>query len=108
MINVSTYPYLELKLTHVKGNREGIVGQMNNKACCVVAIADVINVVLSRHIEPHGVSNHRGHDCSPNRLFRRRSNEISKLRVTGLCEGNSSVTREFPVQKDSNAEKISI
>ena len=32
----------------------------------------------------------------------------SKLRVTGLCAGNSPVTGEFPVQMASNAEKISI
>ena len=32
----------------------------------------------------------------------------SKLRVTGLCEGNSPVTDEFPSQRASNAENISI
>ena len=32
----------------------------------------------------------------------------SKLRVTGLCEGNSPVTGEFPVQRASNAEDVSI
>ena len=32
--------------------------------------------------------------------------KISKLRVTGLCEGNSPVTGEFPAQKASNAEKF--
>ena len=31
-----------------------------------------------------------------------------KLRVTGLCEGNSSVTGEFPVQRASNAENVSV
>ena len=31
-----------------------------------------------------------------------------KLRVTGLCEGNSPVTGEFPAQRASNAENISI
>ena len=34
--------------------------------------------------------------------------EVSKLRVTGLCEGNSPVTGEFPAQRASNAENISI
>ena len=38
-------------------------------------------------------------------LFKRRSKKISKLRVTGLCEGNSPVTGEFPTQRASNAEK---
>ena len=31
-----------------------------------------------------------------NRLFGRRSKKTSKLRVTGLCVGNSPVTGEFP------------
>ena len=29
----------------------------------------------------------------------RRSKKTSKLRVTGLCDGNSPVTGEFPAQK---------
>ena len=32
----------------------------------------------------------------------------SKLRVTGLCVGNSPVTGEFPAQMASNAENNSI
>ena len=32
----------------------------------------------------------------------------SKLRVTGLCAGNSQVTGEFPAQLASNAENVSI
>ena len=39
---------------------------------------------------------------------RSRSKKISKFRVTGLCEGSSPVTGEFPAQRDSNAENISI
>ena len=39
---------------------------------------------------------------------RRRSKKTSKLRVTGLCEGNSPVTGEFPAQMGSNAENVSI
>ena len=49
-----------------------------------------------RHNERDGVSNHRRLDCLLNCLFRRRSKKTSKLRVTGLCEGNSSLTCEFP------------
>ena len=37
-----------------------------------------------------------------------RSKKASKLRVTGLCEGNSPVTSDFPLQKASNAENIYI
>ena len=52
-----------------------------------------------RHNQPDGVSNHRRLVCLLSRLFRRRSKKISKLRVTGLCEGNSPVTGEFPAEK---------
>ena len=39
---------------------------------------------------------------------RRRSKKTSKLRVTGLCGGNSPVTSEFPTQRTSNAGNVSI
>ena len=54
------------------------------------------------------VSNHLPHDCLLNRLFGRRSKKTSKLRVTGLCVGNSPRTVEFPAQMASNAENVSI
>ena len=41
-------------------------------------------------------------------VFRRRSKKTSKLRVTGLCVGNSPGTSEFPAQMASNAENVSI
>ena len=55
-----------------------------------------------------GVSNHQPHHCLLNRLFRHRSKKTSKLRVAGLCAGNSPVTDEFLAQMASNAEKFSI
>ena len=61
-----------------------------------------------RHNKRDGVSNHQPHDCLLNRLFRRRSKNTSKLRVTGICEGNSPVTGEFPAQRASDAENVSI
>ena len=61
-----------------------------------------------RHNEPDGVSNHQPHDCLLKRLFRRRSKKASKLRVTGLCAGNLSVTGESPAQRASNTENVSI
>ena len=42
-----------------------------------------------RHYDQDGVSNHQPRGCILNRLFRRRSKKTSKLRVTGLCVGNS-------------------
>ena len=61
-----------------------------------------------RDNEHDGVSNRQPHDCLLNGLFRRRSKKISKLRVTGLCAGNSPVAGEFPAQRASNAESVSI
>ena len=51
---------------------------------------------------------HQPHDCLLSLLFRRKSKETSKIRVTGLCAGNSTVTNEFPAQRASNAENVSI
>ena len=48
-----------------------------------------------RHNGHDGISNHQPHDCLFNCLFRRRSKKKSKLRVTGLCVGNSLGTSEF-------------
>ena len=42
-----------------------------------------------RHHDHDSVSNHQPHGCLLNRLFRRKSKKTSKLRVTGLCAGNS-------------------
>ena len=42
------------------------------------------------------------------RLYRRISKKTLKLRVIGLCEGNSTVTGKFPAQRDSNAENAFI
>ena len=66
----------------------------------------VIATLQSRHNEHDGVSNHQPDECLLNRLFRRRSKKTSKLRVTGLCEGNSPVTGEF--LRASNAQNVSI
>ena len=54
------------------------------------------------------ISNQQPHDCLLNRLCRRRSKKSSKLRVTGLCAGNSPATGEFPAQTASSAENVSI
>ena len=60
-----------------------------------------------RHDERNGVSNFRRFEFLRNRLLRRRSKKISKLCVTGLCEGNSPMTCGFPSQRASIAEKVS-
>ena len=64
-----------------------------------VGLADIWYFVFSaslwsaslqwRHNDYDSVSNHQPHGCLLNRLFRPRSKKTSKLRVTGLCVGNS-------------------
>ena len=61
-----------------------------------------------RRNECDSVSNHQPHGCLLNRLFGHRWQKTSKLRVTGLCVGNSPETGEFPAQMASNAENVSI
>ena len=61
-----------------------------------------------RHNERDGVLNHRRLHCLLNCWFRRRSKNTSKLRVIGLCAENSPLIDEFPAQKASNAENVSI
>ena len=67
-----------------------------------------VAILQWRHNGRDSVSNHQPHDCLPNHLFRRRSKKTSKLRVNGLCVGNSPVTGEFPAKLASNAENFSI
>ena len=50
------------------------------------------------HNEHDDVLNHQPYHCLLNLLFRRRSKKTSKLRVTGLCAGNSPGTAEFTAQ----------
>ena len=64
--------------------------------------------LLLHHNGRDGVPNHQPQDCLLTRLFRRRSKKTSKLRVTGLCAGNSPMAGEFPAQMASTAENVSI
>ena len=79
------------------------VNDVSSYYCFITGLAS-----LWRHNDRDGVSNHQPRDCLLNRLFRRRSKKTSKLRVTGLCEGNSPMTGEFPTQRASNLENVSI
>ena len=65
-------------------------------------------LLLWRHNGRDNVWNHQPHDCLLNRLFRRRWKKTSKLCVTGLCSGDSQGPGEFPAQRASNAENVSI
>ena len=73
--------------------------------CAALLCGDYVITLLWRYNGCNGVSNHRRPNCLMNRLPRRRSKKTSKFCVTGLCEGNSPVTGEFPAQK---AENVSI
>ena len=67
-----------------------------------------LNTLRWRHNGRDNDPNHQPHGCLLKRLFRPRSRKTSKLRVTGLCVGNSPGTGEFPAQMASNAENVSI
>ena len=57
---------------------------------CLLGIQRQVIITLRwRHNDHAGVSNHQPNGCLLNRLFRRRSKKTSKLRVAGLCAGNS-------------------
>ena len=68
---------------------------------------NIMDVLQWRHNGCDAVSNHQPHNYLLNRLFRRRSTK-KKLRFTGLCAGNSPMTGEFPAQRASYAENVSI
>ena len=89
-------------ITNLKGQISDIsIGHLG-------ANTDSLLIVSISHYGRDSVSNHQPHECLLNRLFRRRSKKISKLRVTGLCAGNSPGIGEFPAQMASKAEKVSI
>ena len=69
---------------------------------------DTIWPLQWRHNGRDSVSNHQSCEYLLSRLIMRRSKNTSKLRVTGLCAGNSPVTGEFPAQRASKAENVSI
>ena len=83
-----------------------IAKEVNEMACQLTAVS--IMILQWRHNGCDGISNHRGLHCLLNCWVRRRSKKTLKLRVIGLCEGNSPVTGEFPAQRASNAENVSI
>ena len=81
---------------------------MSYSNLCIFFIYITMFTLHWRHDECDGVSNHQPHDCLLKCLFRGRSKKTSKLRVTGLCAGNSLATSEFPARKASNVENVSI
>ena len=79
------------------------------RMCLRCRLQNVVEASLKQtlqwcHNERDGVSNHRSLDHLLNRLFRRRSKKTSKLRVSGLCEGNPPMTGGFPSQRVGDAK----
>ena len=82
-IRVAPFMHIMLQVCHR--------GKSSHK-CAVTLWNDCIYMKKSlrwRHNDHPAVSNHQPHGCLLNRLFRRRWKKTSKLRVTGLCAGNS-------------------
>ena len=73
--------------------------QRNKVITVVCHYNDVIMGVMASRRRLH---------CLLNCWFRRTSKKTSKLRVTGLCGGNSPMTGEFSAQRASNAANVSI
>ena len=93
-----------------KGVQDGYIGS-KERIVTSVKFYDIVRVTTTlqwRHNGRDSVSNHQPYDCLFNGLFKRRSKKTSKLRVTGLCAGNSPETGEFSAQMASNAENVSI
>ena len=106
MIMTTYMGFLSMLLDQVGGKT---VGCTNDCPYITFTIAlSIDNPLQWRNYWRDSVSNHQPYDCLLKRLFRRRSKKTSKLRVTGLCAGNSPWTSEFPAQMARNAENISI
>ena len=95
-----------VKNMHYKRRRHGLCDQYRNMSWVSLIQLNfgfiLLNVTTNilplhwRHNDHDGASNHQPHSCLLNRLFRRRSKKTSKLRVTGLCVGNSPGPVNFP------------
>ena len=116
----STYSYLSLSMSVITHQQTSAV-ELHTPAQCFLfgdcscqpytakwVLWPIRTPLRWRHNDHAGVSNHQPRGCLLNRLFRRKSKKTSKLRVTGLCAGNSPGTGEFPAQMASNAENVSI
>ena len=68
---------------------------------------NIRQVILQwRHNEPYDISNHQHIDCLLKRLFWGTLKKTSKLRVTGLYEGNPPFTGGFPWQWATNPKNV--
>ena len=106
----------ELILTSKKSIWYGLAKECGNSPTNALELPQYFTLNFSHihhplqwhHNEQDGFSNHCCLDSLLNNQFRHRSRKTSKLCVPGLCEGNSLVTGEFPTQRASNVENVSI
>ena len=71
-----------------------------NKSSVALVLTKLSRSTLQwHHNERNDDSTHRRLDSLLNRLFRFRTKKTPEIRITGLCEENSPVTREFPPHK---------
>ena len=103
---ISLIAYYLWRILDVRHEQFGIVFHLCKPDHFLQYWLEELNILRWRHNGGDGVSNHQPHHCVFNRLFRRRSMKTSKLRVTGLCVGNSPGTGEFTAQMTSNAENV--
>ena len=100
---------LSIDLSWPKGNRPNSVSMICWLACMkwLTSVVCYNDCTLQwRQNEQDGVWNHWHLDCLLNWLFK--SKKTSKLRVIGLCDGNTPMAGGFPAQRASNAENVSI
>ena len=115
--SIASYCPWTMRIETVFFNDHGLLllvqgfGSRNADETLIVSDYNTNNFDLTlqwRHNGRDSVSNHQPHDCLFNRLLRRRSKKTSKLRVIGLCAGNSTLTGKFFAQMASNSENVSI
>ena len=87
LVKLTTVPFGEFQRHSWRKNSKQHVPGIRSKPVEI----RVLITLQWRHDERYDISNHQPPDCLLNGLFRCRSTKISKLRVTGLCEGNSPV-----------------
>ena len=73
--------------------------------CCVLTQFTPLQWHHNKH---KGISDHWHLHCLSTVWSCTDQRKLQKLHVTGLCVGNSLVTGEFPAQKASNLENVSI
>ena len=117
--NVELYVFLAVSLNKLLNKEsscrwfETPSSKKYTRCCCALSCCGHISTAYQifalqwRHNERDGVSNHLTIVYSTVYLGANQRKH-KKIRITGLCAGNSPMTGEFLTQKASNAENVSI